>query len=270
MLKKTVKFYNGVEIPVIGFGTWQLPEEDAARVVKDAIDVGYIHIDTASAYRNEHGVGEGIKLSGIDRKKLFITTKIPAEIKDYEGAKNIIQESLKKLDVDYIDLMIIHCPVPWRLYDGKFKGYFKENVEVYRALEEAYERGELRAIGVSNFDVDDIENIMEHCKIKPMINQIPWFIGCHNDRVQEFCKKNQILVESYSPLGTGSLLKNEVVIKMAKKYNVTPAQLCLRFALTDADITLPKTTHKERMIENAKVDFDISKEDYEMLKIIRK
>ena len=265
MLKKVTKFYNGVEIPVLGLGTWQTPEADAARVVKEAIEVGYIHIDTAAAYKNETGVGEGIKLSGIDRSKLFITTKIPAEIKTYEGAVESIQQSLKKLGVDYIDLVIIHCPVPWWRYHEGIKGCFKENVEVYRAMEEAYERGELRAIGVSNFAIHDIQNIMDHCKIKPMINQIPWWIGRRNEKLKEFCEKNEILVESYSPLGTGRILKNKKIVQMAEKYGVTPAQLCIRFALQDVDITLPKTTHKERMIENADVDFEIKEEDFKYL-----
>ena len=269
MLKKTVSFYNGVEIPVIGLGTWQTPEEIAARVVKEGIEVGYIHIDTAAAYRNEHGVGEGIKLSGIDRKKLFITTKIPAELKTYEEAKDSINKSLKLLDVDYIDLIIIHCPTPWREYFNRSKDYFKENIEVYRALEEAYEAGKLRAIGVSNFSIADIQNIMDHCKIKPMINQIPWYIGCRDEKLKEFCNKNQILVESYSPLGTGRIIDKKEIVEMAKKYNVTPAQLCIRFALQDVDITLPKTTHKERMIENSLVDFEIKEQDFNFLKELK-
>ncbi len=266
MLKKTVSFYNGVEIPVIGLGTWQTPENIAARVVKEGIEVGYLHIDTAAAYRNEYGVGEGIKLSGIDRKKIFITTKIPAELKTYEEAKESIRKSLELLDVDYIDLIIIHCPTPWREYFLRRKDYFKENAAVYRALEEAYEEGKLRAIGVSNFNIADIQNILDNCKIKPMINQIPWYIGCRDEALKAYCNRHQILVESYSPLGTGKLLGNKKIAKMAEKYGVTPAQLCIRFALQDVDITLPKTTHKDRMIENAKVDFEISKEDMEILK----
>ena len=267
MLKKKVKMYNGVEIPVIGLGTWQLPDVDAAAVCKEAIDVGYIHIDSASAYENECGVGEGIRQSGIKREDIFITTKIPAEIKDYEGAKAIIQQSLKRLGVDYIDLMIIHCPIPWALYhQGVRSGYDEANVAVYRALEEAYDRGELRSIGVSNFDVHDLENIMEHCRIKPMINQIPWFVGRRNEAVKEYCKNHKILVESYSPLGTGRLLSQPLIVEMAEKYHVTPAQLCIKFALMDVDITLPKTTHRERMIENAQLDFEISSEDFEKLK----
>jgi diketogulonate reductase-like aldo/keto reductase len=269
MLNKTVSFYNGVQIPIIGLGTWQTPNDIAARVVKEGIEVGYIHIDTAAAYRNEKGVGEGIKLSGVDRKKLFITTKIPAELKSYKEAKESIQRSLELLDLDYIDLIIIHCPTPWNEYARRTKDYFKENVEVYRALEEAYEEGKLRAIGVSNFSIADIQNIMDHCKIKPMINQIPWFIGCRDEKLKEFCNKNQILVESYSPLGTGRIIDKPEIVKMAEKYNVTPAQLCIRFALQDVDITLPKTTHKERMIENAKVDFEISKDDFELLKSLK-
>ena len=266
MLKKTIAFSNGNKIPVIGLGTWQTPNDIASRVVKDAIDVGYIHIDTAAAYRNEEGVGEGIRQSGVDRRNLFITTKVPAEIKTYEGAKEVIQQSLKKLQLDYIDLVIIHCPAPWPLYAKGVKGYYKENVEVYRAMEEAVERGEIKSIGVSNFAIDDIQNILDHCKIKPVINQIPWFIGCRNEKLKEFCKENGILVESYSPLGTGRLLNNPAVIDMAKKYNVTVPQLCIKFALMDVDITLPKTTHKEYMIQNAQLNFEIAPEDFEALK----
>lgn len=269
MLNKTVAFYNGVEIPVIGLGTWQTPENIAARVVKEGIEVGYTHIDTAAAYRNEHGVGEGIKLSGVDRSKIFITSKIPAEIKTYKGAKKSIEKSLELLGVDYIDLVIIHCPVPWIIYHEGIRGCFKQNVKVYKALEEAYEAGKLRAIGVSNFAIHDIQNIIDHCKIKPMINQIPWFIGHRNEELKKFCQDNQILVESYSPLGTGRILNRPEIVEMAKNYNVTPAQLCIKFALQDVDITLPKTTHKERMIENAKVDFEISNEDMEILKNIK-
>ena len=266
MLKKTIAFSDGNKIPVIGLGTWQTPNDIAARVVKDAIDVGYIHIDTAAAYRNEEGVGEGIKQSGVDRKSLFITTKVPAEIKTYEGAKEVIAQSLKKLNLDYIDLVIIHCPAPWPLYAKGVKGYYEENVAVYRAMEEALKRGEIKSIGVSNFAIDDIQNILDHCKIKPVINQIPWFIGCRNENLKAFCKENGILVESYSPLGTGRLLNNPFIIDMAKKYNVTVPQLCIKFALMDVDITLPKTTHKEYMIQNAQLDFEISPEDFEALK----
>lgn len=266
MLKKTIAFSDGNKIPVIGLGTWQTPNDIAARVVKDAIDVGYIHIDTAAAYRNEEGVGEGIKQSGVDRKSLFITTKVPAEIKTYEGAKEVIAQSLKKLDLDYIDLVIIHCPAPWPLYAKGVKGYYEENVAVYRAMEEALERGEIKSIGVSNFAIEDIQNILDHCRIKPVINQIPWFIGCRNENLKAFCKENGILVESYSPLGTGRLLNNPFIIDMAKKYNVTVPQLCIKFALMDVDITLPKTTHKEYMIQNAQLDFEISTEDFEALK----
>ncbi len=266
MLKKIVTFANGETIPVIGLGTWQTPNDIAARVVKEAIEVGYRHIDTAAAYRNEEGVGEGIRLSGIAREELFITTKVPAEIKTYEGAKEVIQASLKKLGVDYIDLVIIHCPAPWPLYAKGVKGFYEENVAVYRAMEEAVERGEIRSIGVSNFAIDDVQNILDHCKIKPAINQIPWFIGHRNEELRDYCHKNGILVESYSPLGTGRLLDKPELADMAKKYGVTVPQLCIKFALMDVDITLPKTTHKEYMIQNAQLDFEISDEDFEALK----
>lgn len=266
MLEKKVKLSNGNAIPVIGLGTWQTPNEIAARVVQEGIEVGYIHIDTAIAYKNEVGVGEGLKLSNAKREDIFITSKIPADIKTYEGAKKAIEESVERLGVEYIDLMLIHCPVPWPKYMLGFKGCYKENVEVYRAMEEAYEKGLIKNLGVSNFDVKDIQNILDHCKIKPVINQIVWYIGKRNVKVRDFCHENGILIEAYSPLGTGRLLGKKKLNEMAEKYGVSTAQLCIKFTLMDVDITLPKTTHKERMIQNAALDFEISPEDFEILK----
>lgn len=268
MLKKTVTLSNGKQIPVIGLGTWQTPNDIACRVVKDAIEVGYIHIDSASAYENEIGVGEGVRLSGISRDKIYVTTKVPSHMKSYETAKAVIKQSLERLNIDYIDLMLIHCPTPWSEYGKTSYKYFEENVEVYRAMEEAYERGEIKSLGISNFSIEDTKNILEHCKIKPVINQIPWYIGCRNEALRDYCHENGILIESYSPLGTGRLLDNPEVKTIADKYGVSTAQLCIKFALMDVDITLPKTTHKERMIANAELDFEISSEDFEALKKI--
>lgn len=266
MLDKKVKLNNGREIPVIGLGTWQVPCEVATQAVKDAIEVGYRHIDTAVAYGNEKEVGEGIALSGVKREDIFITTKIRADIKTFEGAKEEIKNSLERLNVDYIDLVLIHCPVPWPRYMLGIKGCYKQNVQVWKAMEEAYQEGKIRSLGISNFDIKDTKNILDHCTVKPVVNQIVWFAGKRDEKLRDYCHENGILIESYSPLGTGKLLKDKTVIKMAQKYNVSPAQLCIKFALMDVDITLPKTVHKERMVQNSKLDFEISKEDFEILK----
>lgn len=268
MNHKTIKLSNGHQIPVIGLGMWQVKKEDAVRVIEEGIEVGYIHIDTAAAYQNEEEVGIGVRNSNIKREDIYITSKIPGEVKDYEGAKRYINESLKKLNMDYIDLMLIHCPVPWHLYKEGYKGFYKENLEVYKAMEEAYFEGKIKSLGISNFNVDDLKNIIENVRVKPVINQIVWHIGKRNEEVKEYCHKNGILIEAYSPLGTGRILDNELIKNMANKYNVSPAQLCIKFTLMDVDITLPKTTHKNRMIENIDLNFEISDEDFETLKNI--
>lgn len=260
---------NGIQIPNIGFGTWQIDNDIASRCVLDALDSGYIHIDTAIAYGNEVGVGEAVKASNIKREDIFITSKIPAEIKTYEDAKRCIDESLKRLDVSYIDLMLIHAPRPWSLMGpNPTYRYFKENIEVYKALEEAYLEGKLKSIGVSNFDKDDIENIFSNCKIKPHVNQICVFIGNTPFDLIRYCKEQNILVEAYSPLGTGKLLKNEKAKIIADKYNVSIAQLGIRYCLQIGTLPLPKSVSKSHIEENKNVDFIISGEDMDILKKI--
>lgn len=281
MLKNKIKLNNGLEIPIIGLGTWQTPNGITSRVVQEAIDVGYIHIDTANTYDNEQGVGEGIRKSGINRENIFVTSKIPAEIKSYQEAKKKIDESLTLLNIDYIDLMLIHCPCPWNEFkkhsnaiannnwDGYQRhGYQEENLEVWCALEEAVQQGKIKSIGISNFFNKDTENILNHCSIKPVINQINYHIGFEQNDIVEFCHNNNILIEAYSPIATGDLLNNEFVKEIANKYGVSVAQLSIRYALDKTDIVLPKTTHKEFMIENAKLDFNISKEDMQILSSI--
>jgi len=266
ILKSTYKLENGIEIPKIGLGTWQIPNEIAATAVLSAIKCGYIHIDTAADYRNESGVGIGIKQSGINRENIFITTKIPAEIKTYNEAKEKIAQSLNNLDTNYIDLMLIHAPKPWHeLNAGSEKTYFKENVEVWKAMEEAFKAGKIRALGVSNFDNKDIQNILDHCEIAPVVNQVVFFIGNTPVKIQEYCLKHDILVEGYSPIATGKLLTNKKISAIAEKYKVTIPQLCIRYVLQRGALPLPKTTHEEFMIQNADVNFLISDENMEYL-----
>ncbi len=257
---------NGVKIPEVGYGTWLIKNDVAYECVRNAIDAGYTHIDSAQAYGNEENVGRAIRECGLPREKIFLTTKVQAEIKDYEKAKKSIDKSLEILGLDYIDLILIHCPQPWALFRGK-RRFFKENKEVWKALEEAYEEGKVKSIGVSNFLVDDLENILEDCKIKPMVNQILCHIGNTPIDVIKFCQENDIVVESYSPIAHGAALKNPAIIKMADKYNVSVAQLCIKYTLQLDTISLPKASSKEHIIDNLKLDFEISEED--MIELIK-
>ena len=258
---------SGLTIPKIGYGTWQIKNEDAPRLVKEAIQCGYRHIDTAIGYNNEIGVGEGIRASGIKREDLFITSKIPDFVKSYEEAKQCIENSLKRLGLEYLDLMLIHTPRPWDLlWDKNAHQYYEENVAVYKAMEEAYEAGKLKHIGISNFQIHDIENILANCKIKPHVNQICVFIGETPFGLIEYCKDKGILVEAYSPVGTGRLLKNERVIEMANKYGVSVAQLGIRYCLELGTLPLPKSSSLSHMENNLDVDFEIQDKDMKLLK----
>lgn len=257
---------NGVKIPEVGYGTWLIKNDDAYECVRNAIEAGYTHIDSAQAYGNEENVGKAIRECGLQREKIFLTTKVQAEIKSYEKAKKSIEKSLETLGLDYIDLILIHCPQPWMLFRGK-RRFFKENKEVWRALEEAYEEGKVKSIGVSNFLVDDLENILEDCKVKPMVNQILCHIGNTPMDVIKFCQENDIVVESYSPIAHGAALKNPAIVKMAEKYGVSVAQLCIKYTLQLDTVSLPKASSKEHIIDNLKLDFEISEED--MIELIK-
>lgn len=262
---ETYKLNNGIKIPKLGLGTWFISDADAVDAVKEAINIGYRHIDTAQAYQNERGVGEGVRASGIKREALFLTTKLAAEIKSYEEALRSIDESLERMGLDYLDLMIIHSPKPWMKYQEDYR-YFEGNREAWRALEDSYKAGKIRAIGVSNFIQEDLENILENCTVKPMVNQVLAHISNTPFELIEFCKANDILVEAYSPIGHGELFKNEFVAEMARKYSVSIPQLGIRYCLQLGLLPLPKTANPAHMKNNADLDFVISDEDMEVLK----
>ncbi len=262
---KLYRLNNGVMIPNIGFGTWQIPSELAAEAVENAIAAGYRHIDTAQAYANEEAVGAGVRASGIPREEIFVTSKVMAEFKDYETAKRSIEESLQKLNLGYIDLMLIHCPQPWDEFRSE-KRYFSENKQVWKAMEEAYAQGKLRALGVSNFLADDVENILSDCTVKPSVNQVSTYIGNTPLELIDFCVKQGIVMEAYCPNGHGAALRQPVVIEMAKQYGVTPAQLCVKYTLQLGTVPLPKTLNPAHMKENLQLDFTISDADMETLK----
>jgi diketogulonate reductase-like aldo/keto reductase len=265
LLEEKYTLSNGVKIPKLGLGTWFINNNDAVQAVKDAVEIGYRHIDTAQAYQNENGVGKGIKECGIRREEIFVTTKLAAEIKSYQEAATSIDQSLKTLGLDYIDMMIIHSPKPW----AKFKetdSYFAGNVEAWGALEEAYKAGKLRVIGVSNFEKEDIDNILSNCSIKPMVNQILAHISNTPIELINYLQAKNILVEAYSPFGHGELFKNEQIKTVAEKYKVSVSQLAIRYCLQMEMLPLPKTANPQHMKTNAAVDFVINENDMKFLK----
>jgi diketogulonate reductase-like aldo/keto reductase len=265
VLSETYQLSNGVETPKLGLGTWFIDNDAAADAVVEAVKLGYRHIDTAQAYGNERGVGEGIKAADVDREDLFITTKLAAEIKTYDEAKSAIAQSLKDLDLDYIDLMIIHSPQPWNNFQEDDR-FFEGNLEAWKALGEAYEEGKLRAIGVSNFEQEDLENTLNNGTVKPMVNQVLAHISNTPFNLIKFCQDNDILLQAYSPIAHGELLKNKEVAKIAEKYDVSIPQLSIRYTLQLGLLPLPKTANPEHMKTNADVNFTISDEDMETLK----
>ena len=259
-LNETYTLSNGLAIPKVGLGTWLIPDQEVAAAVKSAISMGYRHIDTAQAYGNERGVGEGIRACGIPREEIFITTKVAAELKSYDAAAASIDESLRKLDCGPADLIIIHCPQPWAEFRGA-KRYFQENKAVWKALEEAYMAGKVKSIGVSNFLIDDLENLLEDCRIRPMVNQIKLHIGETPSRLVAFCKQQDILVEAYSPIAHGAALNNKELAKVAEKYGATIPQLCIQYTLQLGTISLPKSSNPDHIRSNVQLDFTISEED---------
>ncbi|WP_207940347.1 hypothetical protein DOK78_002170 [Enterococcus sp. DIV2402] len=267
VLNESYTLSNEVTIPKLGLGTWMIDDTNVATIVKEALAIGYRHIDTAQAYGNERGVGEGVRQSTVAREEIFVTTKLAAEIKDYDEAVKAIDESLEKMALDYIDLMIIHSPQPWSEFRNG-KHFFEGNLQAWKALEEAYQSGKLRAIGVSNFDQVDIENLIENGTIKPMVNQILTHVGKTPLPLINYCQENNILVEAYSPVAHGEILKHQEVMEMAKKYEISVPQLCIRYCLQLGLLPLPKSENIEHIRSNASVDFEITAEDLEALKKI--
>lgn len=264
-LQETFTLSNGVEIPKLGLGTWMIGNEDVAEAVQEAIALGYRHIDTAQAYQNEVGVGAGIRASGIAREEIFVTTKLAAEAKTYDDAAAAIDGSLEALGLEVIDLLIIHSPQPWMKF-GEEDRFLEGNREAWRALEDAYEAGKLRAIGLSNFQESDVENIVSSCRVKPMVNQILAHISNTPAELISAMQAQGILVEAYSPIAHGMLFDNETVVEMAGKYGVSVPQLAIRYDLQLGLLPLPKTANPAHMKNNAELDFTISDADMETLK----
>lgn len=254
---------NGVKIPVIGFGTWQVKDgEEAYESVREALRVGYRHIDTAEIYRNEESVGRAIKDSGIPRNELFITTKMWNKYKTVEEGRKAIDASLKRLGLDYVDLYLIHWPNP--VYHRP--DFAKRNSEVYKAMEEAYFAGKMRAIGVSNFHPHHLEALLKTAKVVPAVNQIYVSPSDQQEKIVAFNEKHNILTTAYSPLGTGRLLVLPELNELAIKYKKSVAQVALRWSVEHGYLPLPKSITPSRIKENYEIfDFTISDEDMTLI-----
>ena len=247
-----VTLNNGIKMPLLGFGVYQIPDAaECERCVLDAIATGYRSIDTAQAYCNEEAVGAAVRRSGIPRKELFITSKVWISNGGYKKAKDSIEESLEKFRMDYLDLLLIHQP-------------FNDYYGTYRAMEEAYLNGKIRAIGVSNFYPDRLIDLVKFCQIKPAVNQIETHVFNQQIKARETMEKYGIQLESWGPFAEGrhGFFSNETLKILGEKYNKTVAQTALRFLIQQGIIVIPKSTHKERMIENINIfDFELSPQD---------
>ena len=268
MFNKTITLSNGVVVPQLALGTWLIDDSKVSDAVKAAITLGYRHIDTAQAYANERGVGKGVRESGIAREEIFVTSKVAAEHKDYKTAAAGIDETLHRTGLDYLDMMIIHSPQPWVLVNQSDDRFIEGNREAWRALEDAYKAGKLRAIGVSNFLECDIDSLWETAEIKPMVNQVLCHISNTPLALIDHCTAKGIVLEAYSPVAHGEALKNPAIKTMAEKYGVSIPQLCIKYDLQLDMIVLPKTANPDHMKANGDVDFIISDEDMEILKNI--
>ena len=254
---------NGIKIPCIGFGTWRTPAGDVAvNAVKEAIKAGYRHIDTAEGYRNEESVGIAVKESGVPREELFITSKLDNGMHGYDNTMAAFEETMKKLDMDYLDLFLIHWPNP-----KKFRETWQQtNAETWKAFEELYKAGRIKAIGISNFRPHHIEELLKTAEIVPQVNQIRLCPGDTQDEVVAYCRAHDILPEAYSPLGSGLIFDVEAMKELAEKYQKSIAQICIRWSLQMGYLPLPKSVTPSRIEENLKVfDFALEDEDVKMI-----
>ncbi|WP_343344692.1 aldo/keto reductase [Terrisporobacter petrolearius] len=260
MERRIRQLSNGVEIPIIGFGTYKLQNEndEACNIIKEAINSGYTSIDTAAFYNNEEGVGKGIREAGIPREELFVTTKVWIDDDGYENTINAFNKSLDKLGLEYIDLYLVHWPT--------------ENIkETWRAMEYLYKEKKVRAIGVCNFTVKQLEAIIGFSEINPMINQVEIHPKRSEKELLKVCKRHDIVVQAWSPIMRGQLSSNTIIKKLSQKYNKSEAQIILRWHLQNNVIAIPKTSKLNRIKENIDIfDFEIEKEDMDEIDSINK
>lgn len=253
---------NGITIPEIGFVHGKPPTGKVTiEVVKTAIECGYTHIDCAAIYGNEKEVGLGIKESNADRKNLFITSKLWNDVRGYQETIDAFNQTLNDLQLDYLDLYLIHWPRPVKYHDN----YIEKNIESWKAMEDLYKQGKVRAIGVSNFKIHHMEEIMKNYEIKPMVNQIEFHPSCLEKEIRDFCKKENIIVTGYSPLANGKVFECKELVEFSEKYGVSIAQLCIKYALQHNVIPLVKSVTKERIKANLNLNFTITDKDMEKI-----
>ena len=258
---------NGVHIPAVGLGTWQTPDDETGyQAVLSALKLGYRHIDTAQGYRNEDIVGRAVRDSGISREEVFITSKLDNPNHGYDNTMRSFEETLQKLGTDYVDLFLIHWPNPLQ-YRSTWQ---QTNAETWKAFEELYHAGKIRAIGISNFRQHHIDELLKTAEISPMVNQIRLCPGDTQDDLVNYCRKRNILLEAYSPLGTGQIFKVAEMQALAEKYQKNIAQICIRWSLQNGFLPLPKSVTAERMRENVDVfGFELSDEDISLIAGLR-
>lgn len=254
---------NGLRMPKIGFGTWQISDAQVAYdATSAALACGYRHIDTARVYGNEDSVGRAVRDSAIARSEIFVTSKLPAEIKDPEEARASFETTISTMGLDHLDCYLIHAPWPWHDIG---RDCAAGNKAIWKVFEEINRSGRAKAIGVSNFNAADLEAVLDGCSIAPMVNQIRFFIGHTQDEVVTFCEARDVQVTAYSPLATGKLLNHPEIRAVAERHGVSVAQTCIRYAIQKGVGPLPKSTHPERIRENARVDFEITGADMALL-----
>lgn len=262
-LTDSFTMHNGKTIPCIGYGTYKTSEEEVYDAVIAAIKAGYRHIDTAAFYKNEAGVGRAVRECGVPREEIFVTSKVWNTDRGYENTKKAFAESMERLGLEYMDLYLIHWPANKKQFGDEAK---KINAETWRALEELYAEGKVRAIGLSNFLPHHIEELMEGAKVKPMVDQIEFHPGWAQLEVSEYCRKKDIVVEAWSPLGRKDALDNDVLREIGAKYQKGTAQVCIRWIIQHGILPLPKTVNPDRMVENADVfDFELTAEEMRII-----
>ena len=267
VLTEALRLSNGDQIPKIGFGTWLLKEGDECyNAVADALRLGYRHVDTARAYGNEASVGRAVRDSGIPRDQLYITSKLPAQAKAYDRALEEFEITMDQIGLEYLDLYLIHAPWPW---DEIGKDCRLENQQIWKAMEEFLASGRVKAIGVSNFETDDLNSLLPACETLPMVNQIRWFIGLDPSATVATCAENDIVVEAYSPFAHGLIVNHPEIGDIAARYGVSAPQLCIRYLLQRGAVVLPKATTTAHIAQNAELDFEISDADLAVLDAMR-
>lgn len=261
----TYTLSNGVKIPCVAYGTYKAKDENGADIISAAVEEGYRYFDTASFYETESYVAEAISRSGLPREDFFIATKLWKEEMGYEEALAACERSLKRLNTDYIDLYLIHWPKPTPDYEE----WKQLDLDTWRALEKLYKEGKVRAIGVSNFLPHHLDNILENCEVKPMVDQIEYHAGYTQEATVQYCKQHSILVQAWSPISRGRIFHDVTLMELAEKYQVSVAKLALRFCIQNGIVPLPKAASRERMRENMNLfDFTISDEDMNRINTI--